>query len=188
MKLSDGEKLILLMLCEIYKHGKVKGEIEPDFVQSAIYSGNTWGLRWKYSGIPLESRETPPLVDEVCSMLDMWRFVETAYANLTPAEKKQIEDKVGASGKNPRYRGFDGNNEHEYMNVASFLINDMERFPHFKGRADLNSHMPVVDSYRRMLRVFEPIRASLADRELTADRNPLRTDSSEPATCFLDAA
>jgi uncharacterized protein YfbU (UPF0304 family) len=167
MKLSDGEKLILLMLCELYKHGKVKGEIDPGFVQSAIHSGNTWGLHWKYSWIPFESTETPPIVREVLDMLDMWWFVESAYAKLSPTEKKQVEAEVGSLGKDPQYRGFDGNNECEYMNVACFLIEDLERFTSFKSRSHLNSHMPIVEMYQRMVRVFEPIRATIGPRELS---------------------
>jgi len=37
VKLSDGEKLILLMLSEIYEKTGIEGEIEPEFIQSAIF-------------------------------------------------------------------------------------------------------------------------------------------------------
>ena len=47
------------------------------------------------------------------------------------------------------------------------MIDDLKRFTHFAGR-DLNSHMPVIEGYRRMYRVFEPIRATLVGRELRA--------------------
>ena len=33
MKLSDGEKLIILMLSELYEKLGVEGEIEPDFIK-----------------------------------------------------------------------------------------------------------------------------------------------------------
>jgi hypothetical protein len=39
MKLSDGEKLNILMLCDIYKHLKVKGEFDPEFISITIFNG-----------------------------------------------------------------------------------------------------------------------------------------------------
>jgi uncharacterized protein YfbU (UPF0304 family) len=69
-------------------------------------------------------------------------------------------------GKDPQFRGFDGNNESEYMSVASFLINDLERFEEFKGRS-MNSHMPSIETYRRMLSAFEPMRRNLMSGCLT---------------------
>lgn len=47
------------------------------------------------------------------------------------------------------------------------MIDDLKRFTHFVGR-DLNSHMPVIEAYRRMYRVFEPIRVKLVGHALTA--------------------
>jgi hypothetical protein len=50
VELSDGEKLILVMLSElhktlnaIYKHEGFKADIDPEFVNSTISSGNCWG-------------------------------------------------------------------------------------------------------------------------------------------------
>ena len=54
MTLTDGEKLILLMLTDIYDKLGVQGEIDPQFVRSAIFDNMLWGLSWKYSGIPFE--------------------------------------------------------------------------------------------------------------------------------------
>ena len=64
------------------------------------------------------------------------------------------------------FLGFDGNNETEHMGIAMFLVRDMDRFSSFKGR-DLNSHMPLLDAYRRMLQTFLPIRSTLTGGELS---------------------
>jgi uncharacterized protein YfbU (UPF0304 family) len=87
-------------------------------------------------------------------MLDMWEFVEMDYEKVTLAEKKHVEAEVGSFGKDPKFRGFDRNNEFEYINVTSFLIDDLDRFSRFKARGGgrFNSHMPVVETYRRMVR------------------------------------
>ena len=160
MNITDGEKLILLMLSELYEQLDVEGEIDPGFIKSAIFSQNLWGIPWKYSGIPFESQDTPPMVKEVLDILDMWSFIEYAYQELSEQDKEKLEKDVHPFGKNPRFPGFDGNNESEYMNIASFLINDLERFQDLKGRS-LNAHMPTLEMHHRMLSAFERIRSSL---------------------------
>ncbi|MEZ8093328.1 YfbU family protein [Photobacterium swingsii] len=168
MKITDGEKLILLMLSELYDKLKVDGEVEPDFIRSAIFSDNTWSIPWKYVGIPFEEQETPEIVKEVLDILDMWSMIERSYANLSDESKKFVENEAAPFGKDPMFRGFDGNNESEYMGTASFLVNDLDRFEEFKGR-DFNSHCPSIDTYNRMLGVFKPIlRRNLNFRPLSA--------------------
>lgn len=168
MDLTDPEKLILIMLTEIYEHLKIKNEIDPKFVQSAIYSGNAWGLTWKYPGIFGGGRsETPALVDDVVDILDMWSLIEFSHGKLSPEEKTLVEKEAEPFGK-AKFSGFDGNNDSERMGIARFLIDDLERFPSFKGR-ELNSHyIDSTEGYHRMLKVFLPLRSSLADRTLTA--------------------
>ena len=90
----------------------------------------------------------------------MWSFIEIGYAKLPKKEKERIEKEAQPFGKHVMFRGFDGNYEAEHLNVAQFMIGDMGSFSNFKGR-DLNSHAPTVAAYRRIYRLFEPIRASL---------------------------
>ena len=169
MKLTDGEKLIILMLTEMYEKLQIEGETEPDFLRSAIFNDHLWGIRWKYSGIPFEQAEDPPIVREVVDILDMWSFIEYAYAKLSEQERQQLALAAKPFGENPRFNGFDGNNESEHMSVAMFLVNQLERFQEFKGRS-FNCHHPSLDTHRRMLAVFEPLRASLADSSLSVDQ------------------
>jgi hypothetical protein len=84
-------------------------------------------------------------------------------------DKARIEKEAEPFGKNLRFRGFDGNNETEYLGVSRFLIEHLDRFTHFKGR-DLNSHMPSIEAYRRMYEVFKPMRNSLGRGELNASQ------------------
>lgn len=160
MKITDGEKLILLMLSELYERLGIEGEINPEFIKSAIFSQNLWGIPWKYSGIPFEDQETPRIVKDVVDILDMWSFIEYGYEKLTEDDKKRLEEDAYPFGRDPKFPGFDGNNESEHMNVASFLINDLDRFQKFKGRS-LNAHMPTLELHQKMLAAFEPIRKNL---------------------------
>lgn len=171
MKLTNPEKMILLLLTEIYEKLCIDGskEFDPKFIKSAIFSGNTWGLEWKYPGIFRDrTGPTPPEVTEVVNYLDMWSFIEEAYGKLDVAGKETLEKRAAPFGKHIQFRGFDGNNESEYMSIAHFLIEDLGRFERFKKR-ELNSHMPSVGMYGRMYKVFEPIRRTLIDRQLSAD-------------------
>ena len=167
MKISDGEKLILLMLSELYEKLEVDGEIDPEFIKSAIFHDKSWSIPWKYVGIPFEDQDTPPIVSEVLDMLDMWSFIERSYSELTNEEKAFVTENAAPFGDNPTFQGFDGNNESDHMGTARFLVNDLDRFEEFKGR-DFNSHAPSIDSYNRMLSVYKPIFQELNFRPLSA--------------------
>lgn len=157
MKVTDGEKIILLMLSELYDALKVQGEIEPDFIRSAIFSDKMWSIPWKYSGIPFEHQDTPEIVKEVLDILDLWSFIEHSYRELPENDKLSLEKQAKTFGKDPKFSGFDGNSETDYMGTASFVVNKLDRFEEFKGRY-FNSHCPMVDAYRRMLSAFNDIR------------------------------
>tara|TARA_R110002167_G_scaffold215893_2_gene420753 strand:+ start:1130 stop:1690 length:561 start_codon:yes stop_codon:yes gene_type:complete len=165
MDVSNSEKLILLMLSEIYQKLGVDGEIDPKFIQSAINSDNLWGIDWKYSGIPRSGsqNDTPPIVTKVVDILDMWSFIEDSYKELSTEDKAALSAEIGPLGDNPSFQGFDGNNESEYLSVLSFLVTDLDRFSSFKGRENLNSHSQTIELYDRMLSVFLPMRKSLCD-------------------------
>jgi len=166
MKITDGEKLILLMLSELYDKLGVNSEVEPGFIQSAILSDNMWGIPWKYVGI-FEKQDTPETVKEVLDILKMWGSIERSYENLSGDEKSFVEKGAAPFGKNPSFPGFDGNNESNYMSVASFIVDDLDKFKEFKGR-DFNSHCLSIDSYNRMLSIFKPMLESLNYQSLSA--------------------
>lgn len=93
----------------------------------------------------------------------MWKFIETGYEALGPEEKKSVQD---AWGGEPKFHGFDGNHE-SHFHIASFLINEMGRYPHFKDHY-LNSHSTSVPGYLRQLERFSSIRPALGRRNLSA--------------------
>ena len=169
MKISDSERLILLMLCNIQEGLKIKGEFDPKFVSSAIMNGHSWAIKRQYLGAFPEGDDTPALVSEVEGILDMWSIVEGSYAALSPADKKLVEDGVPHFGKNPTFKGFDGNNESEHLSVCRFLVEEMDLWSEFKGRV-VNSHMQVLPGYQRMMSVFNPLRSSLHTGHLAAQQ------------------
>ncbi len=167
IKLSDGDKLILVMLCQLFKQLKLKTEVEPEFVEAAIHGGHYWGFGWRYPGIFHGHEDAKAVVTEVVNVLDMWSFLESGFSRLSKKDKDRVAAEAEPFGKHVVFTGFDGNNEAEYCGVADFLINQLDRFTGFKGR-DLNAHMPTIEAYRRMLSVFDPIRRSMTGRDLNA--------------------
>lgn len=157
LAVSDGEKLLLAMVSDIYAATVKAGEYDPGFVQSALYGGHHWGLEWQHSGLFHGHVDSPAVVSEVVNILAMWSYVESSFAQLAADAQTRVEASAGYDRSLFRFAGFDGNNESEHMSVARFMIEDLERFPSFKGR-ELNSHLPVLDRYRRQYRAFEPIR------------------------------
>jgi Uncharacterized conserved protein len=165
MSLSDGEKLITVMLCDIYKALNLKGVVDPDFISSSILAGQFKELEWELQGIFRDPQNKDAPVIEVGEILEMWSAIERGYKRLTAEEKERVEAEAGPLGRGVRFSGFDGDTESEYHKIAYFLIETTGRFERFQGRK-LESHMPTLDGYRRMLRVFAPMRPAGGDARL----------------------
>jgi uncharacterized protein len=166
--LSNSEKLMVYMLCEMMKKMGSSDEIDPEFVENVIVGGHYWALGWKMQGIFHNHIDAPAAVREVVDILDMWSFIEEATADLSSEELKELNDSKEHS--QPNFLGFDGNNETEHMGIARFMIDHLGRFERFKGhKMGLNSHMPVLGRYLAMVRKFEPIRAKLIGRRMGLD-------------------
>lgn len=167
MTLSDGEKLILYMLSDLYKSLKVEGEIDPGFVCQAIISGNLWGLQERYGGLFATNDTEPAVVTEVVNFLDMWSILEEHLERFSAGDRTRVKSEAFGAD---HYQGFDGNHDHEHRGVARFLIEDLGRFSRFKARVDLNSHsQATLPKYRAMYAVFEPMRTMIPQPGFSAD-------------------
>lgn len=166
MQLSSSEKLILVMLSEIYEHLGVKGEIDPKFVKGALYDDYTWALTWKHPGLFSGGAETPLLVKHVMDILEMWSWLKRGYKKLSDEEKELVKEKAAPFGDKVRFPGFDGNNEAEYITTAQVLTKHFDRFTELKGRIP-SSYGMTLEIYDRMLSPFRKIRESQQD-SLTA--------------------
>ena len=159
MNLSDGEKLIALMLSDLYKHLNIDGEIDAEFISTAIYNDHLWSIPFKYSGLDFEDNKIPEDVKEVLNIMSMWEFIEHSYSELSNTDKSEVIRLAAPFGDNPTFNGFDGNNEIDQMCIAQCIIEELNRFNQFQDR-DLNSHAPSLDGYRRMLPVFKEVQSS----------------------------
>lgn len=167
---TNSEKLMMWMLAELLK--LQKGYENRDtalLIQDAIYGGHFWALEWELTGLLHGHVDSKAALRLVVDTLDMWTFIERAYADFSDDEKNRIQSEVGSWAKDPQFMGFDGNHESEYMSIAQFLVEKLRRFESFKGRS-FNSHMPRVEAYRQMVAMFEPMRVGLVGRELSVDQ------------------
>jgi uncharacterized protein YfbU (UPF0304 family) len=169
-QLSDGEKLIAMMLSELIKKQGIEIETNVDLVQKVILGGHYWALGWEMPSVFHGHADKQSRVRFVVDVLDMWSFIEEAFEKLGEDDRKRLAEEAKPFGERVQFPGFDGNNESEYFSIASFLVNDLKRFSRFRvGHRDLNSHHPTLEIYSRMLRVFQPIRQTLIGRGLSVD-------------------
>lgn len=173
MGLNGKDKLILLMLSEIYEKLGIDGEIEPAFIKEVIFSDHSWGLHWQFPALfEGEKAEDPPEVREVVEILDMWDLIELSIEELDAAEQSRVQSEANPHGRFIEFSGFDGNSETKHMSIARFFVDHLGRWSRFEER-EMNSHRRTVDEYRSMLDVYLPIRDELGSSDsyrLSADQ------------------
>ncbi len=168
IQISDGEKIIMAMLRDLYHGSDVKNrEMDPDFILSALDGGHHWALAWKYHGMFNRYQNRNQDVEDVVKILNMWNFLESGYDQLSDEEKKKTVGEVYPHWESIWFPGFDENDETSHYNIARFLVNDMERFVRFKDR-DMNSHQPLLDTYKKMFVTFEPMSLRVGGGNLCA--------------------
>lgn len=174
-RMDGPSKLITWMLAEVLKN-QIKTKADPhdgdadmdtvDLVQQSIYGGHHWALGLQMTGVLHNHVDDPRNLYTVLEIMSMWDAVERAYRGFPEQARKQIEEAVGALGRDPKFMGFDGNNESEFMGIASFLVKHLDRFEDFKGRS-FNAHAPTLGRYTRMAEAFASIQGELIGRAMS---------------------
>ena len=154
MQLSDGEKLIIAMLCDVYESLGIKdGAIDATRVKSAIHHGHAWAIKEEYQ-LLLGDHYSRDDVKETGSILSMWNVIDRSISNLSEEEKKWLESKY--PNATTVFEGFDANNDPHFF-IAEFMIEDLNNFPERKGGV-MNSHSASsLVKYRRMLSKYRDI-------------------------------
>lgn len=166
---SDGERLMILMLCDLYKQLKVSGDFKAELIEDAVLGGDLWALEWELPGVFHGHQTDPRDVSPVVDILFMWEVLEGSYAKLTKKDKDRIKAADVPFGSHVSFIGFDGNNESTQFGITLFLVEKMNRFSRFKGR-ELNSHIPELDTYLYMNEKFQTSRDKWsAGKDLDAD-------------------
>lgn len=150
MKLTDGERLIAVMLAEVMEAMKLGSELDPALVKSLVINNDGWALRQKYSGLFESESPSDEIVKETTNILWMFGIIESSIDRLTGA---QAEEAKGWHYN--QWRGFDGNNDPHY-GVARTMIEELGQFNESRKGVNLNSHtQSSLPHYRRMYEKFE---------------------------------
>ena len=165
MNLSEGERLILVMLCDIHKALNLKSTIDLDALKPLIIETRSNGAGRPVNGASGDHPDRTVVTTEVSDILDMWSAIERGYKHLSVDEKRTVEAEAGPLGRGVRFSGFDAEREIEYRETANVLIEETGQFERFQGR-NLDAHMPALAGYRRMLRLYGPMRSVSGDRRL----------------------
>jgi uncharacterized protein len=113
----------------------------------ALEEGYSLHYEWIFQGICDDFPKSE--CQFVLDVLDLHRAIIYSNASLSDQEKLPIE-KI-------RFRGFDGNNEGEYLGYARYFIVTLERYDEIRNQftyPDLNSHMPSIHRYKKMLETW----------------------------------
>ena len=98
---------------------------------------------------------------EVMDILDMYTHLRRSFDALGPS------DRLGISEGDLRFPGFDGNHEGFHLAYARHL-GKTDRWSNLLGDEgnDLNSHVPTLEMYRRMLDVYRGLESRSARLEI----------------------
>lgn len=149
MQMSDGERLIAIMLAEVMEHLDISQEIDPTLLKSLLINNNMWAIKGKYSGFFSSEPASDTVVSETTNILWMWGIIEGSLGKLTGDDAQEA-----GSWKLTSFSGFDGNNDDHY-GVAQTMIEELDEFQSFKNRS-LNSHSESsLPRYQRMYEKFD---------------------------------
>jgi hypothetical protein len=128
--------------------------------RKAVEDGYTLNYDWMVSHLSEEMSEAE--CTEVIDILNMYRAITFSAQQLPQVDELQRDP-------NFRFQGFDGNGEGKQYGYARYLIEDLERFQELRYGAahpDLNSHMPMLSTYRRMLATWQKDKYELSVEEI----------------------
>jgi len=149
MNLTDGERLIAVMLAEVMEALKLDRELDPALLKSLVINNDGWALRRKYSGIFEGKAPSDEVVKETTDILWMFGIIESSIDRLVGDEAEEAK-----GWHYNQWHGFDGNNDPHY-GVARTMIEELGEFEQSRRGINLNSHTQTsLPHYRRMYDKF----------------------------------
>lgn len=163
MELSKKERLILFNQYEILKKLNPDEEKYYEINQEILQNGFAYDYNELASFI---CDETPCSVSKfVYDVLQMYRCIRDSYYNYNEKDKEEFKK------LDPKFQGFDGNEEPEYYSYACFLLEKLGKFEesYENGKISTNSHSNKVKEYEEMLGKWKEVRVGRYD-SLTIDQ------------------
>ena len=164
MEMTKAERLIVLMLCDLYKSPGEDKIFNPKLVEYAIAQGQLWALSWEYGDLLSAPSPTKEQVDLVAEVMTMWQVIEAFMSRFTPEEREEIASATDHSLDLLKFQGF---YEEPYRSIFSFMLEELGQWSNFAGR-DYSKMLPVLGADLRMLAKYKEIRdANGFDLKLT---------------------
>lgn len=150
MDISVKERILLINQYEILKRLDKNNTKHYDELIEILSSGYSIFYN-QIEGVLLdEMQESEGRI--VLDILSVYRIIES-YKKKNPNDK-DIVDHLWST-----FKGFDGNEEAEYLGFTQFLLNNQGKFTeqliYNDQTDDFNSHMPVLDKYRKMINSWQ---------------------------------
>jgi uncharacterized protein len=163
-QLTIKERLSLVLQLRILA-ATTKSEAEKKHTEAqieAITSGYEYHYRElvSYFDVGLSRRASI----EVLDILEMYSEMLWGFSSL--------KDKAGLKQEDVVFPGFDGNNETRLMAYARYFLFDLNRYESLHEQAKINgcnSHCPMLDTYRRMLVIFQTVKKQRPYERLSAE-------------------
>lgn len=146
MDLTHKDRVMLSLVLQILEKLDPDGAEYLQKYRTAIESG----YELHYNDLEHIYKDTRSVDEckEVLNILDMFRALKFSYDALAPDEQSTIKP------RDISFFGFDGNNETKQFGYADYFINTLGRYEELSS-IDLNSHMPSLPVYGRMLAEYE---------------------------------
>lgn len=147
MKLSKKDRVLLInqykLLAALYKEEEAHYRELIGILENGYEIFYSMIDEWISDDMPTDEGKF------VLNILELYRAIDDL--------KRSSKNQKLAEHPYSFFRGFDGNNETEYMGFCRFLIDEQGKFQeqqqYFLKNDHLNSHMPMIDKYKRMLEV-----------------------------------
>jgi uncharacterized protein YfbU (UPF0304 family) len=152
MDLNEKERLILINQYEILR--KLDANDSERYEKNIEILSNGYEIfydrlnPWSFDVMPEDESRF------VLKVLDLYRFVEFHKEN-NPEDTEIIEHNWGT------FKGFDGNNETDYMGFVQFTINTdgkyTEQLPYQNSTDNYNSHEATAGKYQSMIQKWQEL-------------------------------
>lgn len=154
MKMTKAERLIVLMLCDLYKSPGEDKIFNHKLVEYAVAQGQLWALSWEYGDLLSADPPTKEQVDLVADVMTMWQVIEAFMSRFTPEERDEIATATDTSLDLIKFQGF---YEEPYRSIFRFMLEELGKWSEFAGR-DYSKMLPVLGAELRMLAKYKEIR------------------------------
>lgn len=151
MKLSKKDRVLLInqykLLAALYKEDEAHYRELIGILENGYEIFYSMIDEWISDDMPTDEGKF------VLNILDLYRAIDDL--------KRSSKSEKLADHNFSFFHGFDGNNETECMSFCRFLIDEQGKFQeqqqYFSKNDHLNSHMPMIGKYKRMLAVAATI-------------------------------